>query len=314
MKIPLFRVFSLCSIACGLLLSSLTFAADMRVGVIYPEVNQPYARVFQQIISGIKQKNGFDVATYALSEQYDSESIKLWITGQKVQALVALGQRGVDVAGTLNVSIPVIVGAVLYVPQEQNQTVTGISLTPAPDLLFKQLKQLAPHVKRIQVVYNPDRYQWLIDYATIAAKKLDIEVFAKQARDLPSAAPLYRQLLSDSHQDFDAIWLLQDSSTVGNSSILPLVLKEAWDKKLVVFSSNPGHVRRGALFSLYADETALGNSIIELVLLRTLGKAPKGLLPLNDVHVAVNLRTAGHINIDIPYEKRRQFDLVFPQR
>ena len=74
-------------------------------------------------------------------------------------------------------------------------------------------------------------------------------------------------------------------------------------------------MRRGALFSLYADQNALGKSITKLLLQQTNGKAkPMGMLPLSDVQIAVNLRTAGHIKIDIPYEQRRQFDTVYPKR
>jgi putative ABC transport system substrate-binding protein len=111
------------------------------------------------------------------------------------------------------------------------------------------------------------------------------------------------------------VWLLQDSSTVGNTSILPLVLKKAWDKRLVVFSSNPSHVRRGALFSLYADQDALGKSISNLLRQQTSGKRNiTGLQPLRDVGIAVNLRTASHIGLEISSEQRRQFDSVFPKR
>jgi putative ABC transport system substrate-binding protein len=314
MKLVFLRTFLLFSAFCCQCLSSAA-VAGVRVAVIFPEVDQPYARVFEQIIDDIRQQKGFDVDTYSLRDNYDPAAVKQWITQQNAQTLVALGQRGVDAVENLDIDIPIIIGAVLYVSGAQNEQVSGISLTPDPDLLFTRLKQMAPGIKRIHVVYNPDRYQWLIDYAKKAANKHHLEILAKEASDLPSAAPLYRELLDASQHDDDAIWLLQDSSTVGDSSILPLVLKEAWEKKLVVFSSNPGHVRRGALFALYADQNALGKSITQLLLQQTSGKTKvKGLLPLSEVQIAVNLRTAGHIKVDISYEQRRQFDLVYPKR
>ncbi|WP_455211887.1 ABC transporter substrate-binding protein [Kaarinaea lacus] len=314
MKLVFLRIFFLFSALVCLCLSSAALAS-VRVAVIYPQVDQPYARVFENIIDDIQQQKGFDVTTYSLHENYDAGEVKHWLSQQNAQTLVVLGQRGVDAVEHLDITIPMIIGAVLYVSGAQNEVVSGVSLTPDPDLLFKHLKQMAPDIKRVHVVYNPDRYQWLIDYAKKVAKKHQVEVLAREAKDLPSAAPMYRELLADSRHNQDAIWLLQDSSTVGNSSILPLVLKEAWEKKLVVFSSNPGHVRRGALFSLYADQNQLGKSITELLRQQTSGKTKvKGLLPLSDVQIAVNLRTAGHIKIDIPHEQRRQFDLVYPKR
>lgn len=299
---------------CCLCLSSAALA-NVRVAVIYPEVDQPYARVFTKIIDEIRQQKGFEVNTYGLREDFNATAVKDWVTQQNAQTLVALGQRGVDVVEHLDVDVPIIIGAVLYVSGNQNQLVSGISLTPDPDLLFKYLKELSPNITRVHVVYNPDRYQWLIDYANKAARKRGVEIVARKASDLPSAAPLYRELLADSRHNRDAIWLLQDSSTVGDSSILPLVLREAWDRKLVVFSSNPSHVRRGALFSLYADQDSLGKSITKLLLQHKPGiTKPQGLLPLSDVQIAVNLRTAGHIKLDISYEQRRQFHTVYPKR
>ena len=314
MKLFLLRIFSLLFATYSLCLSAAAFAG-VRIAVIYPEVDQAYAKVFEQIIGDIRRQKDFDVNTYTLPENFDPAAVKQWLIQSKSHVLVALGQRGADVAEVLEVDIPTIIGAVLYVSESQNQAISGISLTPDPDLLFKHLKRLAPGIKRVQVVYNPERYQWLMDYAKKAAKKYHVEIVAREAKDLPSAAPLYRELLADSRQGIDAIWLLQDSSTVGNSSILPLVLKEAWNKKLLVFSSNPSHVRRGALFSLYADQNALGKSITQLLRQQTSGQSnPKGLLPLSEVQIAVNLRTAGHIQIDIPYDQRRQFDMVYPRR
>jgi putative ABC transport system substrate-binding protein len=314
MKLFLHRIFLFILVVCCLCLSSVAFA-KVRVAVIYPEVDQPYAKVFQQIIADIRRQKDFDVKTYTLRDSYDPSTVSKWVSRQNAQTLVALGQRSVDVVENLDMDIPIIVGAVLYASASQNQLMSGISLTPDPDLLFKHLKELAPGIERVHVVYNPDRYQWLIDYARKVAAKRGVKVIAREARDLPSAAPLYRELLADSRHDEDAVWLLQDSSTVGNSSILPLVLREAWDKKLVVFSSNPSHVRRGALFSLYADQNAIGRSITKLLLHQTSSKSkPNGLLPLSDVLIAVNMRTAGHIKLDIPYDQRRRFDMVYPKR
>ncbi|MCG6968829.1 MAG: ABC transporter substrate-binding protein [Gammaproteobacteria bacterium] len=314
MKLFLQRFFLFAAVVCCLCLPSVGYSR-VRIAVIYPQVDQPYAKVFEQIIADIRLQKGFEVQTYTLSDNYDPGTVSQWIRKQNAQTLVALGQRGVDIVESLNMDIPIIVGAVLYASVSQNNLVSGISLTPDPDLLFKHLKQLAPGIKRVHVVYNPDRYQWLIDYAKKAASRRGVTIVAREARDLPSAAPMYRELLADSQQDNDAVWLLQDSTTVGNSSILPLVLKEAWEKKLVVFSSNPSHVRRGVLFSLYADQDAIGRSITQLLLHQTSGTSKsKGLLPLSDVRIAVNLRTAGHIKLDIPFEQRRQFDTVYPKR
>jgi putative ABC transport system substrate-binding protein len=36
-------------------------------------------------------------------------------------------------------------------------------------------------------------------------------------------------------------------------------------------------------------------------------------LPLREVHTAVNLRTASHIGLIIGYQQQRSFDFIFPE-
>jgi putative ABC transport system substrate-binding protein len=309
-----FRAIALAACLIYFLFPVYAAAANIRLAVLYPEVDQPYAGVFQEIISGIRGQRNMTVHPYAVKEGFNASGFTQWLDRQNADALVVLGRRGVNFATALQVNIPVFVGAVLYVGEPKLKSAPGISLTPDPKLLFQNLKQLAPKVERILAVYNPERYSWLIKHASAAAKKLNVQLVAEPATGLSEAAQIYRRYLAQSQSGKDAIWLMQDATTVGERSVLPLILREAWQKKLLIFSSNPSHVRRGALFSLYADRKKLGRSIGKLVTEQVRSnKKQDGLLPLTDVHIAVNLRTAGHIELTIPYNRQRQFDLVFPK-
>ncbi|MGD8573226.1 MAG: hypothetical protein PVH98_12260, partial [Gammaproteobacteria bacterium] len=143
MKLFLLRLLVHQLVVCCLCFSSACLAG-VRVAVIYPQVNQPYAKVFYRIIDDIKQQKDFQVEVFALRDGYDPDVVNRWIDQQNPQSVVVLGQRGVDMVERLNKDIPVIIGAVLYASTPQDHKVTGISLTPDPDLLFKHLKQLLP--------------------------------------------------------------------------------------------------------------------------------------------------------------------------
>ena len=97
-------------------------------------------------------------------------------------------------------------------------------------------------------------------------------------------------------------------------SVLPLVLQESWNRSLAVFSSSFGHVRRGVLFSLYPDNVELGKSLAGLALgiLASGNHGGRGMMPLRDVRIAVNLRTAQHLGLDLS-RQQQSFDLVFPE-
>ena len=81
-----------------------------------------------------------------------------------------------------------------------------------------------------------------------------------------------------------------------------------------VFSSSVGHVKRGALFALYPNNVELGRSLAASAqaALSSAGHAARGVVPLKEVLVAVNLRTASHLGLQLG-ARQQSFDLVFPE-
>lgn len=94
---------------------------------------------------------------------------------------------------------------------------------------------------------------------------------------------------------------------------MPMILAEAWNKQLVIISNNPGHVSKGALFSLYPDNTGLGESLAELA--KTTATTQRDNVSLlRNVQSAVNIRTAEHLGIHFNNQDKRSFSLLFPSR
>ena len=297
---------------------SICHAADQRIAVIYPLVQKPYSTVFELIIDGISAESDLDIVKYGL-EKIDEEqntSLQEWLLRQQPDVVIALGRRGIEGTHNLDLVVPIVFGGVLYASETTMDNSPGISLTPDPGLLFNQLKHLSPNTKRIFVVYNPERYQWLIDLAETAASSLGLSLVAKTARGLRDSARIHREILRRAENKTDSVWLLQDSSIMGTNTILPMILKESWNKKLLVFSSNPGDVPRGTLFSYYADNKALGRNLARLAVnsLDPDNEVSNSIVALSSALSAVNIRTASHIGLHIPYEEQRKFGLVFPRK
>ncbi len=293
----------------------LATATEPHILVVYPEGKQSTSTIFSTIIEGINEVPGVLVSAHGVAKNFSTKNFQQWFSKREdVDVVIALGNRGLKAAKTLNTDVPIVVGGVLSLPSTDEMA--GVSLTPDPEALFEQLRQLAPRIKRISVAYDPDRYQWLIERAEAAARTLSIKLTAMPASDRRSAARVYRALVNDSDTATDAIWLLQDSKTVDAKAVLPSILKEAWERSLLVFSSNPAHVPRGALFSLFADKLALGRSLSAVAVDIVAGDATPlaGLRPMTELKTAVNVRTATHLELRIPYELQRQFDMVFPKR
>jgi putative ABC transport system substrate-binding protein len=147
-----------------------------------------------------------------------------------------------------------------------------------------------------------------------AARAQGLELVAYEAQDLRGAVRMYEDVFAAADNRRDALWLLLDSTTVEDSSVLPLVLQESWSRKLAVFSSSFGYVRRGVLFSLYPDNAGLGRHLAEsaLAFLTSGEYGEHGMILLREVLMAINLRTANHIGLDVG--RREDFDMVFPEQ
>jgi putative ABC transport system substrate-binding protein len=282
--------------------------------VLYPEVSDPFRSIFLNIVSGIEEGIKGPVNHYLLKKNEDPSELTGKLEQDRVRVVIALGRAGLLTAQKLPETLPAIVGAVALSPNAKTQKLSGISLTPDPEILFRKLKTLAPGVKRVTVIYNPDQYEWGIVQAREAAKLLGLTLNALPATDLHSSASLYRNTLSGIKNDSEAIWLPQDDTTMDENALLPFILKEAWDKNLVVFSSNPDHVRKGALFSMYPDNIGMGRSLAALALnqIKNKGTHSPGIVPLRDLLTAVNLRTAEHLGFKFAGQEKREFNLVFP--
>jgi putative ABC transport system substrate-binding protein len=287
------------------------------IAVLYPDLGEPYRSVFAKIIEGIEEKARVPVRNYPIAANADIGELNAQLKRNGTKVVIALGRQGLKTATGLDRDLPVVVGGVVSVPEGQNRDLTGVTLTPDPALLFSRLKNLLPGVKRVIVVYDPQQNDWLMKLARDAARAQGLELQAHEARDLAAAARLYESAFASADPRRDAIWLPQDPTTVDEGTILPLVLKNSWDRGVPVFSSSYLHVKKGALFALYPNNVELGRTLASSALNVLAGDPGKngkqGIAPLREVHIAVNLRTASHIGLNIGYQQQRSFDSIFPE-
>ncbi|WP_221251834.1 ABC transporter substrate binding protein [Desulfuromonas versatilis] len=246
------------------------------------------------------------VKTYALPETPDARALEFWLQNEGVDSVIALGRQGLMAAQSLGDKRPVIIGALPIAPG----SVSGISLSPEPAVLFRHLNELAPNVSRVHVVHT-ERNQWLIKKAETAARAHGLTLSTYQVNDLRDAVHKYRKILQSIRGPAEAIWLPLDNVTADDDVILPIVLQAAWEKEFVVFSSKPPHAQRGALFSVLPNHFGMGQQLAKVALN---GPHPAGVAPLENLDIAVNLRTAFHLGLRFTPRQQENFDLVFPSR
>lgn len=300
----------------GLLVWGLAGAASpvRGVAVLYPEVGEPYRAVFGKMIEGIESQQKGPVLAVPVGNNPNVGEVAGELRRNDVRVVIALGRNGLKVIPQiereLGRDLEVVVGGVVSVPEAELRHYTVYSLAPDPALLFARLHSLLPTVRRIFVVYDPAQNAWLIRQAKVAASARGIDLVAHEASDLRAAIQHYQSVVATMESGKDALWLPIDATTVQDATVIPMVLQEAWNRNLAVFSGNVAHVRRGVLFALYPNNLEIGRHLAEYA---QGSRGRGGILPLRAVQFAVNVRTASHLGVDVS-PRRANFDLVFPEQ
>lgn len=293
-------------LAIGLWLWKPALASEDCIGVVYPEVREPYRSVLEEIVEGVAEASPWVVHRNLIRDEYETSV-------SRCRALVGLGRQGLRVVRDYASDRSVVAGAVVLTPGEPTPVPT-ISFVPDSMELFRRLKHFMPAAKSVTVVFNPKQNGPLVHEAQRAAESLALELRALEANDLRGALVLYRETMKTMDPDSAALWLLQDSATVDSKNVLPLVLRSAWLKRLVTFSSQPAYVKNGVLFSVYPDNMGLGRRLGRLAHVCAIdGCTSKTVMPLRDLRTAVNLRTADHLRIDLDPRNSPYVDLIFPE-
>lgn len=292
-----------------------------RVAIFYPQAKEPYNSIYQNIIAGSieaanKNNKTINIEKFIIKKNFDAEGIASNLEQKRINKVIVLGRSGWKLAKQLakftftnkTKKFQVVSGALPISPNG----VSGISLITDPAYLFDYLQQVAPNVKKIHVAYSK-KSAWLIALAKSAALEKGLTLNLQKVSDTAEAITFYQQLFASGVSNKDAIWLPFDRISSHDKVTLPLILEKAWAKEVVVFSSKPSHAKRGALFSTYPDNFALGAHLLEMV--QELAQQPeqKNFAALKSTLLAVNLRTAAHLGLKYSSEQQQLFKLTFPQ-
>lgn len=284
------------------------------IAVLYPNVSEPVRSAFTGMIQGIEERTRVRVRSYAVERSTNPAELNLQLKRAGTRVVIALGRQGLNAASALDRDILVLVGGALLLSDAEIVNVNGISLTPDPAMLFARLRNLLPEVRRVLVVYDPRKTEWLLRIAREAARHQGLELVAHEARDLGQAAHFYTTLIRSADSKRDAVWLPHDTTTVEESTLLPLILRESWNNGVPIFSSNSLHAKKGALFAMSPNNVELGKSLASSALGLMAGETrKKGVQPLRELLTALNMRTANHMGLNIGSQQQRTFDFIFSE-
>lgn len=284
-------------------------SASIKTSVILPIATGAAKMIYDEVISGIASHPDIDVSTIAINSNANVAEIEKKIKENKSEMIIAVGNRSYKLAKELSNNILIIAGGISGKPNG----IPTVSLTGDPAPAFAELKRVAPHIKDVRLVYNDEINGWWYKRAQKVARGFDLTIIGYPATDIKSGVKLYEQMLEDAAPKTTAVWIPL-RSVVPSKTILPLLLKQAWSKKLAVISNNPSHTKLGGFIAVYPEHKKMGSQLAQFASYHFKEKDIDRIVGTENLNVAINLRTSSHIGIRLNAKEYANFDKIFPTK
>lgn len=282
-------------------------SADVNTLVLVPEVQGSAQKIYDLIVEGVSSHPDLKITILQIDKETTAPWLETQINNYRAQLVIAIGNNAYRLSNRIHSSALIVAGGISGKPNG----VPTLSLSSDPNTVLKNIHELLPEVKELRLVYNDQYNGWWYQSALKASKHYGISVIGYQASDLKHGVSLYEKLLADSNNETSAVWIPL-KSIVPSKTILPLLLEQAWNKKLSVVSNNPAHTKLGGLLAMYPDHLAMGKQLAQFAFAHYTKKSTAKIIGTNELRLAINLRTSAHLGLNFNAKDRNQFDKVFP--
>ncbi|MGA1865145.1 MAG: ABC transporter substrate-binding protein [bacterium] len=254
---------------------------------------------YEDALKGFKKACNCNVRKIVVSDLNES-SILRKINKSKPDALLAIGMDALSKIKK-NKNMPIIylmiVNPKSILSEEEN--ITGINMNIPPGKQLAIFKEALPDIKKIGVLFDPNKLGFFVKKAQNEAKKMDFELIVREI-DSSKKAP---SALISMKEEIDAIWMLPDT-TVYSPETVEFLFIFAFDNKIPVFTFSKRFLEMGALISLSTDPFDLGkqggelaNELVPLKKIRNLSA-----VEARKIIISINPKTAKKLGITISDE------------
>ncbi len=270
-------------------------------------------KAYNDAVDGFKAAapNGSTFREYDLDGDLDrGRKLARKIRASDAALVLAVGLKAAMAAKLEIVDTPVIYVMVLD-PSKHDLTaanMTGVLLEVPIGRQFSTIRSLLPGQRHVGVLYDPSKTSAVVEEARHQAKAYGLELVAAQVaseRDVPASL---RTLLPT----VGALWLVPDSTVLTDES-LRFILNTALDQRVPVIGFSPEFVRSGALLSMSVDYSDIGRQAGSLArrILEGRVNLPLKAVPADRIKMALNLKAARFLGIDVPKEIEARADEIY---
>lgn len=258
-------------------LSCPVFGKEPQVVIVYSAAalqNSAYA----QVIAGIEKINSH---AQRIEVEGNSVNFQTLLDENRPDKVIALGKGVVDAIYNTSYRDRTFAGLMYF----KSSDYRGVGLALDNRVLVEQLSRYLPSVKRIFIVQQA-HYQ-TIDYIPNELMSSPM-IEVREGVDSLDTIRVLGHLLEDSNAT-DAVFIPANLP----NNILYEVAKVAWDRKIILLSTNLGHLENGVLIAAYPDDVSLGEQLGRLV--NRNGPVYEG---VKVISFALNRRVAQHLAIE----------------
>ncbi|MCD6506757.1 ABC transporter substrate-binding protein [Candidatus Poribacteria bacterium] len=255
---------------------------------------------FNRAIEGFKSVVDGEICEYDMSgELKNGRYIKEIIQVRGYDLIFAVGTLAAITASKIR-GIPSVYCMVINPDRfglQHKGHMTGVSARLPAQLTLAKFKEMLPTLRRIGVIYNPDKTGYLIDEAKDAADKLHLALVERPVetrRDVASS-------LSELWGKIDALWLLPDPVLLWEDTFR-YVAAEATARGVPIFAFSRSMVKSGAFAAVLPDYRGMGIQAGWLARKILQGCSPSklGFIQPISCRVALNVKIAKLLGIDLP--------------
>lgn len=173
---------------------------------------------------------------------------------------------------------------------------TGVLMKIPHQQQLESIKSVAPHARRIGVLYDEQQQTATISAAKHQAKLLGLQLIGSAVTKRGEVPGALMALLPQ----IDLLWVLPDQTVVTDES-LPFLLEATFDAKIPLFGFSSTFVQRGALGAVVIDPLDAGTQAAQLATAILRDPAAGGLRMVQPNHpkLVLNLNTAEHLGLTL---------------
>lgn len=296
-------------IALSCLLSGRTQAAGMEIAVL----KSSDLKAYTEAVEGFKTTapSGATYIEYDLRGDLErGRQLARKIRASDSALVVAVGLKAALAAKLEIVDVPVLYMMILDPLKHRlnADNMTGVLLEIPTDRQFKIMRTFLPTLRRIGMMYDPDKTAPKLKEAESRASAYEFQLQGFPVENEKDVPQQLRALLSES----EVLWLIPDSTVLTDESIR-FILESAVAKQVPVVGFSSEFTRLGALLSMSIDYSEVGREAGVLARRILNGEQPSRLKPVSvqRIRITLNQKTARYLGVTISKELDNLIDETY---